>query len=340
MMFNYNTLSHSRKHFVDTAIKVFPELMTTKQITRSEIQAVCAKTGINPAQWLCVSANSVSRGVFHFPVPTESSNHTNEDIVVMEETDEEILTRINARFNAIDSCVRSVAAGDIKSLILAGAPGLGKSHEVNKTLQELDDNATCDFVFVSGKTTATGLFKLLYDNRFPGTVLVIDDMDSVFSSEDSLNILKKALDLKPVRKISWLSEAKLLSEEDGAEIPKHFDYEGSVIFITNKDIDNLMVKDTKLSPHLEALVSRSLYINIGVKTTREILIRIKQVLGFGMLRDKGFSETEEDEIYNFVCDNADYLRELSLRMVEKLSILYRANPTDWHDMARITCFKK
>lgn len=338
-MFNYNTLSHSRRVFIDNAVKVFPELMTTKQITRNEIQAVCMKTGVNPPQWMTISANSISRGVFHFPVPTESANHTNEDIVVMEETDEEILTRINARFNAIDSCVRSVAAGDIKSLILAGAPGLGKSHEVNKTLQELDDNATCDFVFVSGKTTATGLYKLLYDNRFPGTVLVMDDTDSVFTSEDSLNILKKALDLKPVRKISWLSEAKFTSEEDGAEIPKHFDYEGSVVFITNKDIDALIEKGNKMSDHIEALVSRSLYINIRIKTTREILLRIKQVLGFGMLRDRGFTESEESENYGFMCDNADNLRELSLRSLEKISILYKSNPDDWKDIVRVTCFK-
>ncbi len=45
-MFNYNTLSHSRRVFIDNAVKVFPELMTTKQISRSEVQAVCMKTGV------------------------------------------------------------------------------------------------------------------------------------------------------------------------------------------------------------------------------------------------------------------------------------------------------
>ncbi len=342
MFFNYANLSHSRKHFIDVAVKEMPHLLKNKTINRQEMFELCNRTGMNPAQWLTISANSVSRGVFHFPVPTHTETHSNqdEDIIIQTETDEEILERIGKRFGAIDSCVRSVAAGDIKSMILSGSPGVGKTHEVNAVLKELDDKAECDFVFVSGRTKATGLYKLLYDNRFAGTVLVVDDMDSALDNEDSLNILKKACDLKDTRKISWLSEARLVSEEDGADIPKSFEYEGSIIFITNKDFDNLMRKDTKLSPHLDALISRSLYINLGINTTREILIRIKQVMGFGMLLDKGFSEEEQNAIYDYMVANADNLRELSLRMLEKISIIYRANPDDWQEMTRITCFKK
>lgn len=341
-MFNYSNLSHSRRVFIDNAVKVFPELLTTKQISKQQIQEVCYKTGVNPPQWLSVSANSVSRGVFHFPVPDIKTTEDNqdEDIIINTETDEEILERITKRFGAIDSCVHSVAAGDIKSMILSGSPGVGKTHEVNAVLKELDDKAECDFVFMSGRIKATGLYKLLYDNRFANSVLVLDDMDSIFAFEDSLNILKKACDLKPVRKISWLSETKFVSDEDGADIPRSFDYEGSVIFITNIDFDNLMRKDTKLSPHLDALISRSLYINLGINTTREILLRVKQVMEYGMLTDKGFSEEEQNAMYDYMVANADNLRELSLRMLEKISIIYRANPDNWQEMTRITCFKK
>lgn len=341
-MFEYNKLSHSRRVFIDQAVKVFPELLNTKQISRQQIQEVCYRTGVNNPQWFAVQANSVSRGVFHFPAPIKSDTEVNqdEDIIIQTETDEEILERITKRFGAIDSCVRSVAAGDIKSMILSGTPGVGKTHEVNTVLKELDDKAECDFVFMSGRIKATGLYKLLYDNRFPNSVLVLDDMDSIFAYEDSLNILKKACDLKPSRKISWLSETKFTSDEDGADIPRTFDYEGSVIFITNIDFDNLMRKDTKLSPHLDALISRSLYINLGINTTREILLRVKQVMEYGMLTDKGFSKEEQNAMYDYMVANADNLRELSLRMLEKISIIYRANPDNWQEMTRITCLKK
>jgi len=342
MFFSYANLSHSRKHFIDVAVKEMPHLLKNKTINRQEMFELCNRTGMNPAQWLTISANSVSRGVFHFPVPNnvETQANQDDDIIIQTETDEEILERITKRFGAIDSCVRSVAAGDIKSMILSGSPGVGKTHEVNTVLKELDDKAECDFVFMSGRIKATGLYKLLYDNRFPSSVLVLDDMDSIFAYEDSLNILKKACDLEPSRKISWLSETKFTSDEDGADIPRTFDYEGSVIFITNIDFDNLMRKDTKLSPHLDALISRSLYINLGINTTREILLRVKQVMEYGMLTDKGFSEEEQNAMYDYMVANADNLRELSLRMLEKISIIYRANPDNWQEMTRITCFKK
>ncbi len=334
-MFCYNKLSPMRKMFVDTAIKHFPELVNNPVISRREIEEVVSLYDLNFPQWFTTSDNSQSRGLFYIPLPTESVNVNTKPNI--EETDEEIGNRIDAMFLAIDSCVRSIASGDIKSLILSGPPGIGKTHEITKVLEELDYNAECNFNFVSGKVKATGLYKLLYDNRFSNDVLVLDDTDSALDSEDSLNILKKACDLRDIRKISWLTEAKMVSEEDGADIPKSFDYEGSIIFITNKDFDSIMKKDSKLSPHLEALISRSLYINLGIKTNREILIRIKQVFDRGMMANKGFTKEEESIIFNYITDNADNLREVSLRVCEKIGKLYRSN-SNWKDIARITCF--
>lgn len=335
-MFDYKTLSPARRLFIDAVVDKFPDVVASGEITRSQIQDVVDSTGLNFPQWFTTSHNSVSRGVFKFPSP-ETSNSVSQEVL---ETDDEIEKRIDDRFAAITNCVKSVALGDIKSLILSGNPGIGKTYEVAKTLEHLDNTAQCNFVFVSGRTKATGLYKLLYDNRFPDSVLVLDDIDSALDNEDSLNILKKACDLRQVRKISWLSEARMVSEEDGEEIPKSFEYEGSIIFITNKDFGSIMKKDSKLSPHLEALISRSLYINLGVNTSRDILIRIKQVLDRGMLSEKGFTETEQTDIYQFVVDNVNRVWELSLRMVEKLSILYRANPENWKSIAEITCFRK
>lgn len=334
-MFCYNKLSPMRKMFVDAAIKHFPELNNNPIISRRDIEEVVSVYNLNFPQWFTTSDNSPSRGYFNIPLPIESTNNT---IHIIEETDEEIGNRIDKMFLAIDSCVRSVASGDIKSLILSGPPGIGKTHEITKVLEEMDYNAECNFNFVSGKIKATGLYKLLYDNRFSNNVLVLDDSDSALDSEDSLNILKKACDLRDTRKISWLTEAKMVSEEDGADIPKSFDYEGSIVFITNKDFDSIMKKDSKLSPHLEALISRSLYINLGIKTNRDILIRIKQVFDRGMMLSKGFNKEEESIIFDYVKDNADNLREVSLRVCEKIGKLYKANPNNWQDIARITCF--
>lgn len=338
-MFNYDNLTYSRRIFIDNALKVYPELVNSKEISRSEIQEVVNRTGINYPQWFTQSSNSIRRGVFHFPVPN-ISEYSNQNEAAIEESDDSILERINKRFGAIDSCVKSVAVGDIKSLIISGAPGIGKTTKVTNTLEHLDNAGECNFVFYSGKIRATGLFKLLYDNRFPNTVLVADDMDSILGDEDSLNLLKKACDLHPIRKISWLTEKEFVSDEDGETIPKTFDYEGSIIFITNKDFDGIIKKDSKLSPHLEALISRSLYVNLGVNSHRELLIWIKQMFNAGMMKEKGFSQEAEDAIYEFMYDNVHKFRELSLRMAEKIGIIYQANPDNWREMAEITCFNR
>jgi hypothetical protein len=41
----------------------------------------------------------------------------------------------------------------------------------------------------------------------------------------------------------------------------------------------------------------------------------------------------------FIVDNVDRLRELSLRMVVKLSGLYKMNPANWQKLAKQTCFR-
>ena len=336
-MFVYNQLSVNRKVFVDAALKIYPDLVKDKIISRQQIQTVVESCKINYPQWFCNNAsNRVTRGTFHFPVP--SSAEVLETIV--EKTDDDIKLEIEERFATINTCVRSVSDGTIKALILSGPPGIGKTHEVYETLNEMADTSDCNFVFLSGRSKATGLYKLLYDNRFSNSVLVLDDIDSVFEHLDSLNVLKAACDLKRARNISWLSEARFVSDEDGEEIPNTFTYEGSIIFITNYNFDQLINKGSKISPHLEALISRSLYINVGLDTYREKLIRIRQVLDAGMLsKSLGFSNEESDLMYSFIEEHHLQLREVSLRMCQKLATLYKMNKSQWMKIAGVTCFK-
>ena len=326
-MFDYNTLSPNRRAFIDAALEVFPDLTNT--ITSKQIDQVVKAKSISYPQWFIVESNRESRGVYHFPNKTESAP-------MIEETDKEIEARIKERFDAINLCVESAAAGKMRSIILSGPPGVGKSHGVTKVLESY---VGCNFVFASGRAAATGLYKLLYDNRFPNSVIVLDDIDSVFDSVDALNILKKACDRNPVRRISWLTETKFVSDEDGAEIPKSFDFEGSIVFITNMDFDEHINRGSKMTPHFEALISRSLYINLGLKSERELIIRIKQVLREGMLRQQNLTVHEENIIVAFIEHNAKRLRELSLRMCANLGDIYKMNPDNFESIARITCFK-
>lgn len=141
------------------------------------------------------------------------------------------------------------------------------------------------------------------------------------------------------RRLSWLTETKM-EDEDGERLPRSFEFSGSIIFITNYDFDEMISKGNKLAPHFEALISRSHYLDLAMKTKRDYFVRIKQVVfGKGMLSRDGFTDSEANEIVNFVEENMNNLRELSLRMVVKLAGLLRMNRDSWKDLAAVTCMR-
>lgn len=324
----YNTLSPTRKLFVDHAHELFPDL--NGQINRDQIKKVCAKFNLNSPQWLLMPENKVSRGVFKIPTPEH-----HEYVAPHQETDEEIEVRIADTYESMESLVQAVASNTVNSLIIAGAAGLGKSHTVNKVLQDIN-SGEYGYIFHKGYLRASHLFRMLWENRHAGMTVVIDDCDAIFTDEVALNMLKAALEMKPVRRIGWGSE-KIFEDQDGEEIPRYFDFMGSVIFLTNKNIHEEIASNNKNSVHLAALESRSLILDLGIKTKREYMIKIKQTIKAGMLRDQGITQVQENEIMDFIVENADGFRELSLRMVEKVSALFKANPSNWKKLVRSTC---
>ena len=138
---------------------------------------------------------------------------------------------------------------------------------------------------------------------------MLDDCDTVLYDETSLNLLKAALDSSKKRKISWNTDSALLRREG---IPDTYEFKGSVIFITNLKFDKVR---GKMKDHLDAIMSRCHYLDLTLDTTREKMLRCKQIVADGMLVEYGFSKKEQEEVMNFMFDNKDRMREISLRMV-------------------------
>lgn len=249
-----------------------------------------------------------------------------------EETDAEIEARLDKTFKAMDQVASNTIAGDNLALIVSGPAGLGKSY----TIEHAAANYVGDrlVVTVKGFVRPTGLYRILYENRFPQCVVVFDDADSVFQNDISLNLLKGAADITRERKISWLAETKML-DEDGDRLPRTFKFEGSIIFITNYDFDDQIQRGNTIAPHLEALVSRSQYIDLSMKTIRERMIRIKQVVRSGMLLAHGLDQVGADEVVAFLEEHQDKLREVSLRMVVKIANTRKCNRFNWREIAYI-----
>lgn len=260
--------------------------------------------------------------------------------VVTQETDEEVMNRIEERFDILHQMTRATISGDVRAMIVVGPPGVGKSYGVEFELEKSGmfdrlSGKKIKYEVVKGAMTPIGLYCTLYRHSDANNVLVFDDCDSVFQDELALNILKAALDSGKKRKIHWNSDSAMLRREG---VPDSFDFKGGCIFITNLKFENIQSK--KMKDHLEALQSRCHFLDLTLNTMRDKFLRIKQIFRQGQLfNDYDFTPEQGDEILAFMEENKDKLREMSLRMALKLADLTKVSGVNWRALARSTCMK-
>jgi len=220
---------------------------------------------------------------------------------------------IKSRFQYMQQVVEMVANGDTASAIISGQAGLGKTNEVLKTLSNLGLEKDVDYSLVKGFTSSRGLYEQLYN--FNGMLTVFDDCDSALKDRISASILKGALDSYSERKISWLVKASTMD----ADIPRCFDYDGRIIFITNKLISELD----------KPLCTRSLVIDLEMNK-EEILERIEYILP----EIKGFGMADKREALNFIHTIAATINQLNIRTLLMVLRMRKAHPNNWQDLAK------
>jgi len=256
------------------------------------------------------------------------------------ETEQEAMDRIASRFAVLDEMSKACISGDIRAMIVTGPAGIGKSHGVSLQMEKASmfdrlANKKVRFEVVKGAMSGIGLFAKLYKFSDAKNVLVFDDCD-IWEDQDAINVLKGALDSGKTRRISWNKDSRILRDEG---IPNTFNFNGSIIFITNKSFD--AKKAGKMQPHLDALQSRCHFLDLTVDSERDKMLRIKQVhrdADGGLFADYDFSQEQTDEIMSFISDNHSKLREVSLRMCLKIADLVKIS-ANWRELAKATCMK-
>jgi len=245
-------------------------------------------------------------------------------------TDEEILTNINTAVSVVDDVVQGVIAGVIPSMIVYGPAGIGKSHSIMTAL-DAEKEANPDFYVdvIKGSVRAPGLVRALFKARHGG-VVVLDDSDSIFRDEEALNILKAALESTDERTISWRKESPWLStlaQEEGVDVAaiRNFEFNGSVIFITNVNLKAEANKDNKMAEHFNALLSRSLFHDLKMDSIRARVLRVQDVfVNKGMAASLGISHEDAVEISDFIAEHQDVLSDISLRMAKMIANVFHA----------------
>ena len=234
---------------------------------------------------------------------------------------------INARFTFVEQLVSMVADGVQPSAIITGEGGLGKTYTVTKTLEgkgytdisDLADfqvgsvmNARKCFTMVKGYSTAKGLYRTLFENN--KSVIVFDDCDSVLKDPIALNILKSALDSYGKRIISWNADMK---DDD---LPRSFNFEGRVIFISNMDEGRID----------QAIRSRSMMIDLSMNTDQKIE-RMETIAQSEEFLPE-YSKSIIADALALIREIKDEVKEISLRTLISVAKV-RASNKDWKSLA-------
>ena len=234
---------------------------------------------------------------------------------------------INTRFEFVEKLVNMVAAGVQPSAVITGEGGLGKTYTVTKTLEkngfkdmsdmsEFQVGATISrskvFTMVKGYSTAKGLYRTLFENN--KSVIVFDDCDAVLKDPVALNLLKGALDSYGKRIISWNAD---LRDDD---LPRSFNFEGRVIFISNMDQNNID----------QAIRSRSMLIDLSMSADQKI-DRMEFIAKCDSFMPEYDNKVKQESLA-LIRELKDEAKEISLRTLISVCKVRAANPEDYRDM--------
>jgi hypothetical protein len=235
---------------------------------------------------------------------------------------------INERFAFVEQLVTMVAQNVQPSAVITGEGGLGKTYTVTKTLEangykDISDLGEFEvgsvlsmrkcFRMVKGYSTAKGLYRTLFENN--KGIIVFDDCDAVLKDPVALNLLKGALDSYGKRIISWNAESL-----GGDDLPRSFNFEGRVIFISN-------MTQSKID---QAIRSRSMMIDLTMTLDQKI-DRMQHIA----LSDEFMPEYEADiksDALSLIRELKDDVKEISLRTLIAVSKI-RSSNKDWKKFA-------
>lgn len=226
-------------------------------------------------------------------------------------------------FEDLDDLVNMVASGVQPSLMITGMAGIGKTFTVQKRLTKILGSKGDNWIMVKGKSSPMGLYMSLFLNR--DKLIVFDDMDSIFSNKDTINIIKAAVDSYDEREISWISpttqnlsgldqyqlKMKFAEIEDAfttgnpdagkneLKLPSQFVFTGRVIFISN-------IHESKMDT---AIKSRSFVIDITLRA-EDVIRRMESIL----------KEISPGTDMNVKMEVLRYLKEESASMGDRINL--------------------
>ncbi len=98
----------------------------------------------------------------------------------------------------LEEFAHKFAAGHFNLLLLIGGAGLAKSQSIRHAVGD-------DALWIEGSATAFGMYQALWEHR--DRLIVIDDVDSLYSDKAAIRLLKCLCQTDSVKRVAWFSGA-------------------------------------------------------------------------------------------------------------------------------------
>ena len=237
----------------------------------------------------------------------------------LSQQDEQFVQDFERKAQLIKDRVSSVIHGYHVGCYLVGRPGTSKSWTVRTELEKYEE----PWAFQNARMTPMGLFDFLANH--PEHTIVLDDIGTLFKSDQAMQILMAALDGNPSkpRTVTYKSKDKDL----------HFQFSGTIIAISNVPLRH--------DPLAQALGSR--IVVLEHEPTDDELAAYARSLAL-----RGFEDLDADEclqVVEFVLEETrEYDLRLDLRHVTKAWQDFRQEKhgkakTCWQDLVRTSLQK-
>jgi tRNA A37 threonylcarbamoyladenosine biosynthesis protein TsaE len=245
------------------------------------------------------------------------------------------------RFMTVNKICKVFVTGNSaqKGIIISGDAGTGKSHYVK---QAFDDTNTTDRVdYNKSKTfTAAAFYVRLFLNKEPGDVVTFDDcsLEHITGKDfkDIVSMLLGATEMtKGKRIIGWerASTNQLMKDNN---VPHEFDFQGSIIWITNSSFEQLA---KKFGAHWEAFQSRFIQIPIKLNDQEKLLYTLYLLEEVKMLegdrcetKEGGYSKKIVTETIKYIRNNYKYMNNVTARVAAQIADTMEQFPDEWETL--------